>query len=100
MQKVNKSFLVLLLICILEAITIGFLIKDKLTPVTPPDVPKIEIVRDSIIRDSIFIVNERIKKEIVYIEKQFEEDSANIMSASDSVLFDSFSRYIEDYNNK
>lgn len=101
MQKVNKSLLVLLLICILEAITIGFLIKDNLTtPVTPPDVPKIEIVRDSIIRDSIFIVNERIKKEIVYIEKQFEEDSANIMSASDSVLFDSFSRYIEDYNNK
>ena len=92
---------ILLIISVLEALVIGYLLFDRQrTPVNPPDVPVIEIVRDSIIRDSIFIVNERIKKEIVYIEKQFEEDSANIMSANDSVLLSSFSRYIEDFNNK
>jgi hypothetical protein len=51
-------------------------------------------------RDSIFIVNEKIKKEIMYVTEQYKKDSIDIMSASDSVLLDSFSRYIENYNNK
>ena len=91
----------LLIISVLEALVIGYLLFDKQrTPVNPPDVPVIEIVRDSIIRDSIFIEIEKIEKEIVYIKEEFKQDSTNIMSASDSVLFSSFSRYIEDYNNK
>lgn len=65
-----------------------------------PEISIVEVVKDSIIRDSIYIENEIIKKEIVYVYKQFTQDSINIMSANDSVLFDSFSRYIEDYNNK
>lgn len=92
---------VLLIISVLEALVIGYLLFDRQrTPVNPPDVPVIEIVRDSLIRDSIFIENEKIEKQIVYIKEEFEQDSANIMSANDSVLFSSFSRYIEDYNNK
>lgn len=92
---------VLLIISVLEALVIGYLLFDKQrTPVNPPDVPVIEIVRDSLIRDSIFIEIEKIEKQIVYIKEEFEQDSANIMSADDSVLFSSFSRYIEDYNNK
>ena len=92
---------ILLIISVLEALVIGYLLFDKQrTPVNPPDVPVIEIVRDSIIRDSIFIEIEKIEKQIVYIKEEFEQDSANIMSANDSVLFSSFSRYIEDYNNK
>lgn len=89
-------------ICIIEALIIGFLVGFILRPKDPvkPDVVIEEIVRDSIIRDSIFIEVEKIKTRIVYVEKQFEKDSTDIMSAPDSVLFDSFSKYINDYNNK
>jgi hypothetical protein len=92
---------ILLIISVLEALVIGYLLFDRQrTPVNPPDVPVIEIVRDSIIRDSIFIEIEKIEREIVYIKEAFKQDSTNIMSANDSVLLGSFSRYIEDYNNK
>ena len=92
---------ILLIISVLEALVIGYLLFDRQrTPVNPPDVPVIEIVRDSIIRDSIFIEIEKIEKEIVYIKEEFKQDSTDIMSANDSVLLSSFSRYIEDYNNK
>lgn len=95
----TKKFL--LIISVLEALVIGYLLFDRQrTPVNPPDVPVIEIVRDSIIRDSIFIEIEKIEREIVYIKEEFKQDSTNIMSANDSVLLSSFSRYIEDYNNK
>lgn len=92
---------ILLVICFVELLVIGFLLYNrKTTLIDNPDVPVIEIVRDSIIRDSIFIEIEKIKHEIVYVKEQFKQDSINIMSANDSVLFDSFSRYIDDYNNK
>lgn len=92
---------ILLIISVLEALVIGYLLFDRQrTPVNPPDVPVIEIVRDSIIRDSIFIEIEKIEREIVYIKEEFKQDSTDIMSANDNVLFSSFSRYIEDYNNK
>lgn len=89
-------------LCIFEALIIGGLLGLMFRPTTPvkPDVIIQEIVRDSIIRDSIFIEIEKIKKEIVYVEKQYKEDSTNIMSAPDSVLYDSFSKYVDDYNNK
>ena len=75
-------------------------IYDKINQPNTLDVPPITITRDSIIRDSIFIVNEKIKREVVYIKEQYKQDSTNIMSANDSVLFDTFTRYIEDYNNQ
>ena len=90
---------ILLIVCILEALIIGYMLY-RLSPVIVPDVPVKEIVRDSIIRDSVFIINEKIKREIVYVKEQHKQDSLDIMSANDSVLFDSFSRYIEDYNHK
>lgn len=95
----SKKFWIV--ICIIEAIIIAALCihKSNNSIPTSPDVIVKEIVRDSIIRDSIFIVNERIKREIVYIEKQYKQDSTGIMSADDSVLYSKFSRYIEDYNN-
>lgn len=97
----SRSNIILLIICLLEAFVIGYLIFDRQeTPVTPPDVPIIEIVRDSLIRDSIFIEIEKIEKQVVYIKEEFKQDSAAIMSANDSVLYSSFTRYIEDYNNK
>ena len=90
---------ILLIVCVLEALIIGYLLYRP-SPVVVQDVPVKEIVRDSIIRDSIFIINEKIKREIVYVKAQHKQDSLDIMSANDSVLFDSFSRYIEDYNHK
>ena len=89
------------IISIIEAVIICALLAILTKPpVNTPDVITKEIIRDSIIRDSIFIEVEKIKKEIVYVEKQFKQDSIDIMSADDSTLLRSFSRYIEDYNNK
>ena len=90
---------VLLVICFLELFIIGYLINDRTN--YEPSVPKSkELQKDSIIRDSIYIVNDSIRTEIKYIKEQHKKDSVSIMSANDSVLFDVFTRYIEDYNNK
>jgi hypothetical protein len=93
---------ILAIICVIETIIIILLLTNQPKTLMPstPDVIIKEIVRDSIVRDSIFIVNERIKKEIVYIEKQAQQDSIDIMSANDSVLYSKFSEYINNYNNK
>lgn len=95
----DKKVLILVIVCILEAFVIGLLLSRKEeAPVNPPDVPIIEIVRDSLIRDSIYIEIEKIQTQIVYIKEEYKQDSTDIMSASDSMLFSKFSRYIEDYN--
>lgn len=94
----NKHWVI---ICIVETlIIISLLLAITKPTVTSPDVVTKEIVRDSIIRDSIYIEVEKINEKIVYVEKQFTKDSGDIMSANDSTLFSTFSRYIEDYNNK
>lgn len=98
-KSLKRSLAILVLVCLLEAFTIGYLL-DNRTPTIPQDPQIKEIVRDSLIRDSIFIVNERIKREIVYVKEQYKKDSIDIMSASDSVLLSKFSAYIEEYNSK
>ena len=98
-KSLKRSLAILVLVCLLEAFTIGYLLNNR-TPTIPQDPPIREIVRDSLIRDSIFIVNERIKREIVYVKEQYKKDSIDIMSASDSVLLSKFSAYIEEYNSK
>lgn len=93
----KKGWIVL---CIIEAIIIGLLVGYILRPkpIVEPDIK--EIVRDSIIRDSIFIEIEKIKTKVIYVEKQFKKDSHTIMSTPDSLLFSNFSKYVNDYNNK
>lgn len=98
-KSLKRSLAILVLVCLLEAFTIGYLLNNR-TPAIPQDPQIKEIVRDSLIRDSIFIVNERIKREIVYVKEQYKKDSIDIMSASDSVLLSKFSAYIEEYNSK
>lgn len=98
-KSLKRSLAILVLVCLLEAFTIGYLLNNR-THTIPQDPPIREIVRDSLIRDSIFIVNERIKREIVYVKEQYKKDSIDIMSASDSVLLSKFSAYIEEYNSK
>lgn len=57
-----------------------------------------EIVRDSLIRDSIYIVNDSIVEKIKYIEKKYDEKVSTIMSSSDSILLCFFTNYIINYN--
>ena len=94
----NKYWIIL---CAIEAIVIfGLILFPKKSAELPQEPIIKEIVRDSIIRDSIFVENEKIKERIVYVQKEFKEDSINIMSSSDSALVDLCSRYLEDYSNK
>lgn len=77
---------------------IYLLIPKKETTVSPPNVQ--EIVRDSIIRDSIYIVNDSIVEKIKYIDKEYDEKVSTIMSSSDSINLCFFSEYINRYNNQ
>ena len=66
-----------------------------------PSTPNVqEIVRDSIIRDSIYIVNDSIVEKIKYIDKEYDEKVSIIMSSSDSINLCFFSEYIDRYNNQ
>lgn len=71
--------------------------KKDSNPITP-NVQ--EIVRDSIIRDSIYIVNDSIVEKIKYIDKEYDEKVSTIMSSSDSINLCFFSEYIDRYNNQ
>lgn len=66
-----------------------------------PSTPNVqEIVRDSIIRDSIYIVNDSIVEKIKYIDKEYDEKVSTIMSSSDSINLCFFSEYIDRYNDR
>lgn len=97
----NKIVAILILLCVTEALIIGLLLNEmRAVPEPAPDVPIEEITQDSLTRDSIYIVNDSIRTEIVYIKEKYKKDSVDIMSATDSMLLDSFTKYIEDYNRK
>lgn len=59
-----------------------------------------EVVRDSIIRDSIYIVNDSIVEKIKYIDKEYDEKVSTIMSSSDSINLCIYTEYINRYNNQ
>lgn len=59
-----------------------------------------EIIRDSIIRDSIYLANDSIITKIQYIEKQYDEKIDIIYNSNDSVQLQLFTKYINNYNNK
>lgn len=59
-----------------------------------------EIIRDSIIRDSIYIVNDSIVEKIKYIDKEYDEKVSTIMSSSDSINLCIYTEYINRYNNQ
>lgn len=88
---------ILLIICIIEAFIIGFMYTSKEEISNNDEIFILEYVKDSIIRDSIFIIDRQIKTKIIHVEKNFQKDSSAIMSADDSTLLSNFSRYIEDY---
>lgn len=57
-------------------------------------------VRDSIRIDSIFIENKEIEKQIIYLEKTFDEKVPIILSNTDSANLVIFTDYINRYNNQ
>lgn len=88
-KTVNKIFL-----AFIAGIVIGYHY-PRPSPETPN--PKI-IMKDSLVRDSIIIINDSIKKEIIYLEKKYNEETSTIMSNSDSINFEWFSDYIKRFN--
>lgn len=60
----------------------------------------ITVTKDSLIRDSIYIINDSITTKIKYIEKEHAEKIPIIMSNSVSDDKEFFSRYINSYNNR
>ena len=94
----NKTKFCYILIVLMGLIIIYLSIPQRdSTPITP----KVqEIVRDSIIRDSIYIVNDSNVEKIKYIDKEYDEKVSTIMSSSDSINLCFFSEYIDRYNNR
>ena len=65
-----------------------------------PNTPNVQEIGDgSIIRDSIYIVNDSIVEKIKYIQKEHKETISVILSNSDSANLYFFNSYIEKYNN-
>lgn len=77
---------------------IGGLVGYWLRPIPDLKTPNIQVLKtDSIIRDSIYIVNDCIKTKIIYFEQKYDKETSTIMSNSDSINFEFFTRYLEDY---
>lgn len=74
---------------------IGYFYRENPKPSPPPNIET--ITRDSIIRDSIYIINDSIRTEILYLEQKYDKETTAIMSNSDSVNLEFFTRYLEDY---
>lgn len=72
-------------------IYIGFSIPHE------PQVIKVDVTKDSIIRDSIYILNDSIQTKILYIEKSYEKENSMLDNLDDSSHVSLFTRYIEDY---
>lgn len=80
----------------LLAFIFGIFIGNLITPSNPVSKPE-DVDQDSIIRDSIYIINDSIVTKIIYLEKEYEKEVSNVMSNDDSTNMVLFSRYIENY---
>ena len=96
MNKVKLCYITIILMGLL----IIYLLSSRKSHLDLPIVDVQEIVRDSIIRDSIYIVNDSIVEKIKYIDKEYDEKVSTIMSSSDSINLCFFSEYIDRYNNQ
>ena len=84
-----------LFVAFIIGVIIGYFYRGDQKPPLPPDIGT--ITKDSIIRDSIFIINDSIRTEILYLEQKYDKETTAIMSSSDSVNLEFFTRYLEDY---
>ena len=74
---------------------IGYFYKEDQKPSLPHNIEY--LTKYSIIRDSIYIINDSIRTEILYLEQKYDKETTAIMSSSDSVNLEFFTRYLEDY---
>lgn len=100
MTRSEKICISGLVICALVILLILFNKKDSPQNIEIKEPYVEEIKQDSTFRDSISDVNDSIRIKIVYIEKEYEEDTSIIMSGDDSLNLLIFSEYIEYYNNQ
>ena len=84
-----------LFVAFIIGIIVGYFFRGEPQKVPPPNIET--ITRDSIIRDSIYIINDSIRTEILYLEQKYDKETTAIMSSSDSVNLEFFTRYLEDY---
>lgn len=84
-----------LFIAFIIGIVIGYFYREKPKTLSPPNIET--TTKDSIIRDSIYIINDSIRTEILYLEQKYDKETTAIMSSSDSVNLEFFTRYLEDY---
>ena len=89
-KNVNNLF-----IAFIVGIVVGYFYKEDQKFPLPPNIET--ITRDSIIRDSIYIINDSIRTEILYLEQKYDKETTAVMSNSDSINFEFFTRYLEDY---
>ena len=89
-KNVNNLF-----VSFIVGIIVGYTCHDEKSTVVPPHSE--ELTNDSIFRDSIYIINDSIRTEIIYLEQKYDKETTAIMSNSDSVNFEFFTRYLEDY---
>ena len=54
------------------------------------------LTKDHIVRDSIYIVNDSIKKEYVYIAKEIDKQKDSILNNTDSANLVFFSNYLNE----
>ena len=88
-KNVSNLFLVFV-----AGLVIGYSFREK----SNYNVPSVDlIIKDSIFRDSIFIINDSIRTEILYLEQKYDKETTAIMSSSDSVNLEFFTRYLENY---
>ena len=89
-KSVNNIF-----ISFIIGIIIGYTYHDEKSPEVPPHSE--EFTNDSILRDSIYIINDSIRTEIVYLEQKYDKETTAIMSNSDSLNLVFFTEYLNDY---
>lgn len=54
------------------------------------------LTKDHIIRDSIFIVNDSIKKEFIYVIREIDKEKDTVLNNSDSANLVFFSNYLNE----
>ena len=82
---------------VIASFLLGYVLGNTKVTVIPST--PVEIVRDSIIRDSLYSENEVIKWKIKNVEKQYDKEVSTILSNTDSANLIYFSNYIKRYKN-
>ena len=95
-MKIDKKYIIILTI-VIASFLLGYVLGNTKVTVIPST--PVEIVRDSIIRDTLYNENEVIKWKIKNVEKQYDKEVSTILSNTDSANLIYFSNYLERHKN-